>query len=162
MAAAKFLDMISKRPDILTMVRVHHVGKANELNSIIRNGLIPGGTSLKRGRQKVFFTTVSPMEDACGMGETPCDLTKPRITPCKNTSKRFQNTVFWCNLKLAQERGLQSYQTRTHAVVLHNTLPAACIEKAVCMKTTDELYPEGLLISESATSRVKSELARSS
>ena len=32
------------------------------------------------------------------------------------------------------------YQTRSHAVVLYNTLPAACIEKAVCMKTQDELY----------------------
>ena len=46
----------------------------------------------------------------------------------------------WCNLKLAQEKGLQFYQTRSHAVVLYNTLFAACIEKAVCMKTQDELY----------------------
>ena len=61
--------------------------------------------------------------------------------PYKNTWKRFQNTVLWCNLELAQrERGLQFHQTRSHAVVLYNTLPAACIEKAVCMKTTDELY----------------------
>ena len=74
------------------------------------------------------------------MGATPCDLTKPRIAPYKNTWKRRQNTVFWCDLKLAQERGLQFYQTRSHAVVLHNTLPAACIEKAVRMKTTEELY----------------------
>ena len=72
------------------------------------------------------------------MEETPCDLTKPRIAPYKNTWKRFQNTVFWCNLKLAQERVLQFYQTRSRAVVLCNTLPAACIEKAVCMKTQDE------------------------
>ena len=34
---------------------IHHVGNASELNSIIRNGLIPGGKSLKRGRQAVFF-----------------------------------------------------------------------------------------------------------
>ena len=95
--------------------------------------------SLKRGRQAVF-TTVNPMEDGYGLGETPCDLTKPRIMQFKNTWKRFQNTVFWCSLELAQERGLQFYQTRSHAVVLYNTLPAACIEKAVCMKTTDELY----------------------
>ena len=39
-----------------------------------------------------------------------------------------------------RERELQFYQTRSHAVVLYNTLLAACIEKAVCMKTTDELY----------------------
>ena len=39
-----------------------------------------------------------------------------------------------------QEKGLQFYQTRSHAVVLYNTLPAACIEKAVYMKTQDELH----------------------
>ena len=76
----------------------------------------------------MFFTTVNPM-DANSMGETPRDLTKPRIAPYNNIWKLLQNTVFWCNLKLAP-----------HAVVLHNTLLAACIEKAVCVKTQDELY----------------------
>ena len=58
---------------------IYHVGNANELNSIIRNGLIPGGKSLKRGRQAVFCTTVNPMEDGNTMGEPPRDLTQPRI-----------------------------------------------------------------------------------
>ena len=104
--------------------------------------------SLKRGRQAVFFATVNPMEDEYGLGETPCDLTKPRIMPYKSTWKRLQNTVFWCSLKLAQERekGLQFYQTRSHAVVLCNTLLEACIEKAVCTKTQDELYQKVRLI----------------
>ena len=124
---------------------LYHVGNANELNSMTRNGSTPGGTSLKRGRQAVFFTTVNPTEDAHGMQETPRGLTKPRIAPYKNTWKRFQNTVCWCNLKPSQERGLHFYQTRSHAVLLCNTLPAARIEKAVCMKTTDELYQKVLL-----------------
>ena len=80
------------------------------------------------------------MEDVYGSGESPRDLTKPRIAPYTNTWKRLQNSVFWCHLKLAQEKDLQFYQTRSHAVVLCNTLPAACIEKAVCMKTQDELH----------------------
>ena len=74
--------------------------------SIKRNGLIPGGTSLKRGRQAVFIRTVNPMEDVHGIRETPCYVRKPRITPYKNTWIRPQNTVCWCNLKLAQEKGL--------------------------------------------------------
>ena len=94
----------------------------------------------KRGRQAVFFTSVNPMDDGNCMEESPRDLTKQRIAPYKNTWERLQNTLFWCNLKLAQEKGLHFYQTRSHAVVLHNTLVAACIEKAVCMKTQDELY----------------------
>ena len=58
----------------------------------------------------------------------------------KNTWKRCQNTVFWCNLKLAQQRGLQFYQTRSNAVILYDTLPAEFIEKAICVKTKDQLY----------------------
>ena len=42
---------------------IHHVGNVSEVHSIIRSGFIPGGQSLKRGRQSVFFTTVNPMED---------------------------------------------------------------------------------------------------
>ena len=110
------------------------------MHSKIRSGLIPGGRSLKRGRQSVFFTFVNPVDDDHSMEETPCHLTKPRIVPHTNAWKPHQNIVFWCNLKLAQERGLQLYQTWSHAVVLDNTLPAACIEKAVCMKTTDQCY----------------------
>ena len=88
----------------------------------------------------MFFAVVNLMEDDNCMGEIERDLTKPRIAPHKRTCKRLQNTVFWCNLKLAQERSLQFCQTRSHAVVLHHTLPAACIAKAVCMKTQNKLY----------------------
>ena len=52
----------------------------------------------------------------------------------------IKNTVYWCNLKLAQKKGLQFHQTRSHAIVLYNTLPAICIEKAACMKTKGDLY----------------------
>ena len=52
----------------------------------------------------------------------------------------FKHHVFWWNLKIAQEKDLQIYEARSHTVVLCNTLPAACIEKAVCMKTQDEFY----------------------
>ena len=47
---------------------IFHVGNASEWNSIIRNGLIPGGKSLKKGRQVVFFTTVNLMEDGKRVG----------------------------------------------------------------------------------------------
>ena len=117
-----------------------YIFHARQLNSIVRNGMIPGEKNVKRGRQAVFFTTVNPMEDGNSMEETPRDLTKPRIAPHKNTWKRLKNVVYWCNLKLAQEKGSHFYQTRSHADVLHNTQPAACIEKAVCMKTQEELY----------------------
>ena len=128
---------------------VNHVGHGNELRSTVRNGLIPGGFSTKMGRQAVFFTGVNLMGDKQGSRETFCDLSQARIAPYKNTWKRFQNTENWCTLKLAQERGLRFYQTRSNAVVLYDTLPAEFIEKAICVKTNDQLYQR-----ESASPRV--------
>ena len=74
------------------------------------------------------------MEDIFCMEETPCDLTKPRIAPYRNTWTRLRYTVCWCNLKLVQQKDLQSYQTRSHAVVLYNTPPAVCIESGMYEK----------------------------
>ena len=74
-------------------------------------------------------------------------MSQARIAPYTNTWKRFQNAVFWCNLKPAQQRGLQFYQTRSNAVILYDTLPAEFIEKATCMKTKDQLYKrEGAIL----------------
>ena len=45
--------------------------KRKELRSIVNH---PGGVSLRRGRQVVFFTVVNPMDNQDGSGETLCDL----------------------------------------------------------------------------------------
>ena len=55
---------------------------------------------------------------------------------------------------------MQFHQTRSHAVVLYNTQPAACIEKAV-YENYGRTLPEGTLNSMSTTSCVKID-ARSS
>ena len=89
------------------------------------------------------------MTDEQGLRETFCDLSKARIAPYKNTWKPLQDTVFWCNLLPAQEGRLQFYQTRSNAVILYDTLPAEFIEKAICMKTKEQLYQR-----ESETPRV--------
>ena len=86
------------------------------------------------------------MDNQDGLGETLCDLSQARIAPYKNSWKPFQSTIFWCNLKLAQRSGLQFYQTRSNAVILYDTLLAEFIEKAICMKTKDQLYPRESVI----------------
>ena len=65
---------------------------------------------------------------------------KTRIAPYNNTWKPLQVTVFWCKSLLAQEGGLQFYQTRSNAVVLYDTMLVEFIEKAICMKTEEQLY----------------------
>ena len=72
--------------------------------------------------------------------EVQYDLDNPWIAVYKNTWKIHQNTVYWCNLKVAQRNGLQFYQTRSNAIALFNTLFAKCIEKVIYMKTGEELY----------------------
>ena len=59
---------------------IYHIGNISEMHSIIRGGLIPGGRSLKRDRQSVFFTTVSPMDDDQSMEDILGDLDKATWT----------------------------------------------------------------------------------
>ena len=61
---------------------IYHIRNANELHSISKSGLIPGGRSLKNDRQSVFFTAVNPM-DANQNLEVQHDLDEPRIAVYK-------------------------------------------------------------------------------
>ena len=72
--------------------------------------------------------------------EQEYDMTQPRIAVYKHDWNVHQNTVYWCNLRVAQNKGLQSYQTRSNAIILYNTLSAMCIEKVVIRKSGEELY----------------------
>ena len=81
---------------------IYHIGNAHDMHSIIQGGLIPGGRSLKRDSQSMFFTAVNPMDDTQDLEEVQYDLDKPRIAVHKNTGRAHQNTVYWCNLKLVQ------------------------------------------------------------
>ena len=57
-----------------------------------------------------------------------------------NAWKRHQDAVYWVDINLAIEKGLQFHQTRSNAVILQETLPAYCIPKVVRMKTGEVLY----------------------
>ena len=64
------------------------------------------------------------------------DLNAPRHAQSMHKAwKRHQNTVYWVGNKLALSKGLKFYQTRSNAVILHETLPAYCIPKVVRMET---------------------------
>ena len=43
--------------------------------------------------------------------------------------------MYWVDINLAQKKGLKFYQTRSNAIILHETLPAYCIPKVVRMET---------------------------
>ena len=126
---------------------IHHVGNGKEWRSLVNHGLIPEGVSLRTFRQAVFFTVVNPTDnqdgfgETYGFGETLCDLSQARISPMRKIlGNAFRMQYFCCNLKLAQQRGLQFYQTRSNVDVLFGTLLLELIEKAMCMKTKDQFY----------------------
>ena len=113
---------------------IYHVGCAISLYSIINSGLIPGGQNLNN-RQTVFFLPVNPMDKNHKDPDT-IDLNEPRHAQYMHkTWKRHQNAVFWVDINLALKKGLKFYQTRSNAIILHETLPAYCIPKVVRMKT---------------------------
>ena len=49
--------------------------------------------------------------------------------------KKHQNTVYWVDIKLAQQKRFKFCRTRSNAIILHETLPAYCIPKVVRMET---------------------------
>ena len=48
--------------------------------------------------------------------------------------------MYWVDINLALRKGLKFYQTRSNAIILHETLPAYCIPKVVRMETGDVIY----------------------
>ena len=114
---------------------IHHVGSSHDVHSIIQSRLILGGKDIKKERHAVFFTAVNQMY-IDHYRERDYDVTKPRIGVY--IGKMYQNTVYWCNLRVAQSKGLQFHQTRSNGIIFYNTLPAMCIENVVYMKSGEE------------------------
>ena len=69
------------------------------------------GKDVKEGRHAVFFTAVNPMF-IDHLRERDY-VTKPRIAVSKHIWKIHQNTMYWCNLRVAQSKGLQFNQIRS-------------------------------------------------
>ena len=116
-----------------------HVGCAINLHSNINSGLIPGGHNLSN-RQTVFFLPVDPMDKEHKDPDT-IDLEAPRLAQYMHKAwKKLQTTVYWVDINLALRKGLKFYQTRSNAIILHETLPAYCIPKAIVMKSEEIIY----------------------
>ena len=102
-------------------------------------GMIPGGQNLSN-RQTVFFLLVDPM-DKNHKDPSTIDLNEPRHAQYMHKAwKKHQNTVYWVDTNLALKKGLKFYQTRSNAIILHETLPACCIPKVVRMETGEVIY----------------------
>ena len=130
------MAILSFRP---TSASIYHVGCAINLHSIINSGLILGGQNLNN-RQTENFLLVYPM-DKNHKDPDSIDLNAPRHAQYMHKAwKRHQNEAYWVDINLAIEKGLQFYQTRSNAIILHETLPACCIPKVVRMEIGEVKY----------------------
>ena len=119
---------------------IYRIGCDINLHSITNSGLILGGQNLGKERQTVFFTAVNPMNKE-HKDPYDIDLNAPRLAWYKQkTWKRHQDTVYWVDIHLAQQKGFKFYHTRSNAIILHDTLPAFCIPKVVWMETEEIIY----------------------
>ena len=117
---------------------IYHIGCAVNLHSITNSGLTAGGQNSSRDRKTVFFTAVNPMHKN-HKDTQELDLTKPRLASYKQKWKVHQETVYWVDLQLAQRKELKFYETRSNAIVIHDTLPAYCISKVIVMESEEIL-----------------------
>ena len=69
------------------------------------------------------------------------DLNAPRHAQyLQKAWKRHQDAVYWVDINLAIEKGLTFYQTRSHAIIIQETLPVYCIPKVVRMEIGEVIY----------------------
>ena len=80
-------------------------------------------------RQTVFFLPVDPMDKNHKDPDT-IDLTAPRHAQYMHKAwNRHQNAVYWVDINLALKKGLKFYQTRSNAIILHETLQLIVFRK---------------------------------
>ena len=111
-----------------------HRGCSFNVTSILTSGLIAGGRESKEGRQTIFFTPLNPFGDNPDEEGPSEDLSKPRKVHYHSEWMSRQDAVYWINLARAQDKGLRLWQTRSHAVIVHNFVPADCIYKVISQK----------------------------
>ena len=128
----------------------YHVGCAINLLSIINSGLIPGGQILSN-TQTVLFLPVDPTDKEHKDPDT-IDLEAPRRAQYTHKAlKKHQNTVYWVDINLALKKGLKFFQTRSNAIILHETLPAYCIPKVVWMETGEVKIRESVCVTSASS-----------
>ena len=106
-------------------------GCSYDATSILKSGLFAGGGESKEG-QTIFFTPLKPFGDIPDEEEPRDDLSKP--IKAHYHSKSRQDAVYWIILARAQDKGLQFWQTRSHAVIICGSVPAYCIYKVISQK----------------------------
>ena len=102
-------------------------------------------------RQIVIFRLVNLVNEKHKDPDT-VDLEAPRLAWYKQKVwKKHQNTVYWVDIKLAQQKRFNFYQTRSNAIILDDTLPAYCFSKAIMMGNWRNQIGENICVTSTAS-----------
>ena len=104
------------------------------LQSSNQDSSIAGGRESEEGRQTIFFPPFNTLGDNPDEEEPSDDLSKPRKVHYHSKWNNTQDAVYWISSARAQEKGLQFWQTRSRAVIVHSSVPADCIYKVISQK----------------------------
>ena len=91
------------------------IGNAHEMHSSIKSGLIPGGRSVRRDRQSVFFTAVSPAQGKI-WEKSKTVWTNPE-SKCTKILGNLTNIQFFVQFEACSEKGI---------VILSNSITCNC------------------------------------
>ena len=111
---------------------VSHKGSSWNSHSILGSGLIPGGQEDDNARQQVSFTPLGPFGNNPDEEKPHDDYTVPQKVHYKPYWKHNQDAVIlYKKLSSAQDQGLQFLQTKSFAIITHDTVPRDCIHREI-------------------------------
>ena len=87
------------------------------------------------------------------------DYTFPQKVHYHNLWKRNQDAVYWIKLSRAQDQGLQFWQTKSYAIIVHGPVPAVCIYKDISQNGRSNTVRKTLNPTTSAKSHTEKQLA---
>ena len=88
----------------------------------------------KEVRQTFSFTPLNPLGDTPDEAVLSEDFSKPSKVHHHSKWKYRQDAVYFINPTRTQDKGLQFWQTRPHAVIACSSVPADCIYKVISQK----------------------------
>ena len=121
-----------------------HVGRARDQHSLAEAGLVTGGKERKEGRQTIFFTPLGPFNSDADGVELIADIKKPRKVHYQIHWRPEQEAVYWIHLSIAQDAGLEFWQTGSHAIITYQSVPKECVVKVVSESGKRELFARQL------------------
>ena len=110
------------------------------MKSIFDHGLIAGGQETKEGRRTIFFTPLNPFGKDEEEEAVHGDLSVPKKLHYSSNWTHDQDAVYWAKLFRAQDQELRFWQTKSHAIIVHDLVPLDCIFKVIAKNGARTLF----------------------